>query len=217
MFKQLVITEFHCNRTFLCISGLINAVCFIVVGIQQPETPTFMIWTLLSFYILLSIAASYAGQEKRNRQYIQLPFNANQVFLAGWSFVLVWLVLQVCSWLLFGIVHDEQFDNEAIVEVISAGIGTAIVLTIISVGIDLSAFRPAFVQWLYIGLVVSLIVLASNLDIDIGMRRNEEGFHIFPLSLIADGGLQLGTGIALLCGGLILNFLVFRYSDSYAG
>lgn len=97
------------------------------------------------------------------------------------------------------------------------GIGTAIVMTIISVGIDLGTFRLAFLQWLYVGLVVSLIVLASNLDIDTGMQRSEKGFHILPLSLIADGGLQRDTGIVLLSGGLILNYLIFLNSDSYTG
>lgn len=217
MFKQLLITEFQCNRTFLGLSALSNAACFILLGIQQPETPTFMIWTLISFYIFLSIAASYAGQEKRNRQYMQLPFNANQVFLAGWSFVLIWLVLQVCSWLLFGIVYDEQLDSEALMEIINAGIGTAIVMTIISIAIDLGAFRPAFVRWLYIGFVVSLIALAAGLDLDIGMQRDEEGFHIFPLSILFEGGPQFGIGVMLLSGGLFLNYLVFRNSDSYVG
>ena len=102
-------------------------------------------------------------------------------------------------------------------EGISAGIGTAIVMTIISVGIDPGKFRLAFLQWLYIGLVVSLIVLASNLNIDTCMQRSEEGFHFFPLSLIADGGLQLGTGIVLLSSGLILNYPIFLYRDSYTG
>ena len=217
MYKHLLILEFQTNRFFLALSLTVNLLAFLLLGSSGAETPSFIVVTLISFYVLLSIAASYASNEKRNRQYIQLPVNATQIFMAGWSFVLVWLLLQTCSWVLYGIVFESDFDNAALVEYLGVGIGTGLVVALISIGIDLFSFKPLILRWLYIVVMVNLFALAVRFDISVGMVRNETGFHVLPITEVINTRGDLATGVLFVLVFVFLNYLVFRNSDNYLG
>lgn len=215
MYKQLLLTEFRCNRFFLGIALAINVLSFSVSAYQQAGTSLYIAWTLLSFFILLVVTTSLAGNEKRNRLFMQLPVNATQVFLAGWGFVLIWLALQISAWLLFALFFDDELSSGSVLEYLNGGLGVAVMIAIISIGLDLSAFRPAFFQWLYIGLIVLLLVIAVNLEISIGTIGEDQRFYVVPFSMIEDGVLRLSVSVVALLALLFLDYIVFRFSDSY--
>ena len=215
MYRQLLLTEFRCNRFFLCIAIIINLLSFSVTAYQQAGTSSYIAWTLISFFILLVVTTSLAGNEKRNRLFMQLPVNATQVFLAGWGFVLIWLALQISAWLLFAILFDDNLRSGSILEFLNGGLGVAVMIATISIGIDLSAFRPAFLQWLYIGLIVLLLLVAVNLEITAGTIGEDQGFYMVPFSMIDDGALRFSATVVTLVGLVFLDYLVFRFSDNY--
>ena len=217
MYKQLLILEFQTNRFFLALSLTINLLAFILLGSGGAETPAFIVITLISFYVLLSIAASFASNEKRNRQYIQLPVNPSQIFAAGWSFVLIWLLVQTCSWVLYAMVFEADFNNAALVEYLGVGVGTGLIVALISIGIDLFAFRPLILRWLYIVLIVNLFALAVRFDISVGMVRNESGFHVLPITELIHTRGDLAGGLLFVLVFVFLDYLVFRNSDNYLG
>lgn len=217
MFKQLLIVEFRCNRNILVLSLLINLLCFAVLGSQQAVAEMYIVATMFSFYILLSVAAAAAATEKRNRLYMQLPVNAQQIFLTGWSFVLIWLLLQICAWVLYAALFEPEINSVQLMEYASIGVGSGLVIALISIGIDLGGFRPGYFQWLYIGSVIILFVIAVSKDLSVVLVSGEEGIRVLPITALIDGVGDLGLAFILMLGALFANYLVFRYSDSYLG
>ncbi len=216
MFKQLILTELVSNRNILLISLALNLVLFIFFGLRDQDVYDFAGATMISFWVLLIVAASTAGHEKRNRLYMQLPVTPAQVFSAGWGFVLGWFSLQILAWVLFGITFSNEFAAAQVGQLVTTGLGAVIFIVIVSIGIDLGVFRPFYLQWIYILLMASLLGLAIIFDVSIGIQvTGEEGMQFLPISLLGSLQMQVQVSIAIVIALLAVDFLVYRYSDSY--
>jgi hypothetical protein len=215
MFKRLFYTELESNRTFLLLALAINVFLFFFMGYREQELLAFVGSSLFSFWILLIVMASTSSHEKRTRLYTQLPVTSRQIFCAGWALVLAWLALQVLVWIIFGLVYTEDFSAVVIGEMLTFAIGAALFVVVISIGIDLGAFRPAYLRWLYIAVLVFLLVMAGVTETWIGLIGNDERFGFYPMALLDDLSLELMLSTILLVLVLLLDYLVFRFSDNY--
>lgn len=215
MFKRLLVTELQTNSKFLMASLAINIVLFVFLGYQGEEPYAFMGGSLLSFWVLLIVATSVSGHEKRGRLLVQLPVTLRQIFAAGWSFVLIWLLLQILAWVLYGFVFIDEFTTAEAVSVINVGLGAAVFLIIVAIGIDLGAYSPAYYQWLYIFFAAALLVLAISADMSFGFIANDDGFRFFPVALLENLPLEFALSAAMLIALLAIDYLVFQNCDNY--
>lgn len=174
--------------------------------------------TMIAFWASLIVAASKAGHEKRDRQYMQLPVSVTEVFLACWTYVLALLAILLLSWLGYGLMFGETGFFNLLAESVKLGLGVAIFTVIVSIGIDLSAFRPAYVQWLYIGGILLLLGITIQLDVSVGIiGRDDQGIQIFPLALLENNPLEIILGVVIFGLLFLADYLVYRNSDSYIG
>ena len=216
MFKELLITEFLVNKKLLVISLLINCVIFFPIGPSDGmDTREFMSITMVSFWVLLIASGIIYSDEKRVRQFIQLPVSATEVFASGWALVLIWLGLQVFIWLLYGFLFDIEFGSVLIADIFATALGMATLIGFVSIGIDLNSVKPPYVLWMYLGSLFGLFVVAMNLELFDNIERNVDGFYVFPMGLIADGGLEIFLSVLLVIGLMIADYVAFIYRDSY--
>lgn len=215
MYRQLIKTTLDANKMILLFSLAVNVFFFVLMGSRGAGIFSFMGPSILSFWILLTVLASVDGQEKRTRFCIQLPVTTTEVFFAGWFVVLSWLALHVVAWILYGLLFSNEFTAIHIGELVVSGLGAALIVLIISIGIYLGNYKPAFVQWLYIFSMVLLIAGAIYFDIWIGIIGDGEGFRLYPFALLENLGMELFLSSLLLAVLLASNYLVFQYSDNY--
>ena len=218
MFKQLFLTEIDVSKRLLTTSFVINLIFFIPFGLDSDMSMgEFTSVTLVSFWVLVVICAVISGDEKRTRQYTQLPVTSTQIFVASWMMIIVWLGAQVSVWLMYGLLFESDFSAYIAAEAISTGLGALILISAFSIGFDLGAFRPAYVRWLYIGTIFALLLLIINMDISLDVENSIDGFVVFPVGLFFDGTMEMLLSAVLLMGLLVSNYLVFRFSDNYLG
>jgi len=218
MFKQLLITEIDANKKLLIASFVINLMFFFPFGPGSDlSMGEFISLTLVSFWILVVVSAVISGDEKRTRQYTQLPVTSTQIFVASWMMIIVWLCAQISVWLMYGLFFESDFSSYLAAEAISTGLGALILISAFSIGFDLGAFRPAYVRWLYIGTVFALFLLLINMDISLDVEDSIDGFVVFPVGLFFDGTMEMLLSAVFLMGLLVANYLVFRFSDNYLG
>lgn len=215
MYRQLIKTEFDANKIILLVWLLLNCAFFINMGYQQSPIYTYMGFSLVSFWVMITISASVAGHEKRVRLYAELPVTPRHSFIASWGFVLIWMFIQIIAWMLYGSLFEEEFDNAQAGSALIFGLGALIFTAIISIGIDLGAFKPRYVQWLYILLMAVLLAAALHSGISVGLLGTDTGIHFYPVSLLDNLMLEIvvSAGLALLL--LVINYLIFCRSDSY--
>jgi len=216
MFKQLLITEFTVNKRVLVTSLLINAFIFFPIGPSEAlDTGEFMSVTLVSFWALLVASTIINADEKRVRQFMQLPVSATQIFASGWALVFIWLGAQMCTWLLYGFLFDIEFGYALVSDIFATGLGVATILGIVAIGIDLNSVKPPYVIWMYLGALFGLFVTAMNLELFENISENVDSFYVFPVGLVADGGLEILLSVLLVVGLLIADYAAFMYRDSY--
>ncbi|MCI5107203.1 MAG: hypothetical protein MRY76_10855, partial [Pseudomonadales bacterium] len=180
-------TEFRANRSITLLAGIANLALFLILGTAEtPNLNSFMAATMLFFYIHLIVLAVLMGEDKRNRIYAQLPVNSNQIFWAGWCYVLLWLLAQILVWLLFAMVYQASFTGDSLLTCFAVGLGMAVLIAIISIGIDLMNFRPAWVLWLYVTGVALGLLLAIRSGISVGSISGEDEIRLFPFALLAN-------------------------------
>lgn len=129
--------------------------------------------------------------------------------------MLILLAVQISAWLLFAVFFNDNLKSESILNYFNGGLGVAVMIATISIGIHLSAFRPALFQWLYIAIIVSLLAIAVNLEISAATLGEDQGIYLIPFSMIEESAFRLGATVATLLFLLILDYLVFRFSDNY--
>ncbi len=218
MFKQLFLTEVDVNKKFLIASLIINALFFFPFGPgSDMDMGEFVTVTLVSYWILLIASVVVSGDEKRTRQLTQLPVTPTQIFLAGWLLVLLWLSAQVCVWLTYGWFFDSEFSSNLAADAISTGLGASIFIVIVSIILDLGAFRPSYVRWLFVGALFAAFTVIINLDLMHTFDNDIPGFVVFPVGLFFDGAMEVFASFALLLGLLVSDYFVYRFSDSYLG
>ncbi|NKB35156.1 MAG: hypothetical protein GKR91_18825 [Pseudomonadales bacterium] len=219
MYSQLVKTEFEGNRFVLFVSIVLNIFFFILFSIEDSpdDNPvgSFMGATSIVFYVCLIVLAIQGSDEKRYQLYTLLPVTATESFLAGWFWVLCWLGLQVCFWLLFAFTIDPSFESRSVIEIASTGLSFWFLIVLIANAIDLGSFRPAYVQWAYIGGIVILIGVLARLGISIGIYFGDEENDFFPFGLFADPTANIFFVCTLVVLLMIANWYIFTRSDHY--
>lgn len=215
MFKKLLLTELDANKNILLISLALNLVFFVYMTAIGSDLAAFIAATMVSFWVLLIIAASTSGHEKRGRLMVQLPVIPSHVFGAGWCFVLCWLAVQVLVWGVFGVTNQEDFTLTQFGEITTFACGMITFVLIVAIGIDLGSYRPAYVQWLYIVFMLALLGIAIRFEIYVGVIGNDEGMHFYPIALVENLTLEILLSFLLIAFLLAADFLVFRFSDNY--
>ncbi len=215
MFKKLVLTEFEANKNILLIWLALNLVFFVYMTTIGTDLPIFIATTMMSYWVLLIIAVSISGNEKRVRLLVQLPVIPSQVFGAGWFFILFWLSLQVAIWAIYGITNSAEFTLAHLGQITTFACGMITFTIIIAIGIDLGTLRPAYVQWLYIFFMLAMLGVAIRYGIWFGIVGNEDGMHFYPIAFVENLGLEILLSFLLVAFLLATDFLVFRFSDNY--
>jgi hypothetical protein len=93
-----------------------------------------------------------------------------------------------------------------------------LMIVLIAIAIDLGAYKPAYLQWIYIGSVALLIALAIRYDISIGLLGTDDGIRIYPLDAIlqsTDGRSSILLSIALIALFKITDWYIYTRSDHY--
>lgn len=215
MFKTIALTELDANKNILLLSLAVNVFLFGFMGFRGVEAYAYMGTTILSFWILLTIAASKSGHEKRARLFAQLPIAPAHVFGAGWLFVILWLTLQASAWALYAFLFQENTSLTLLAEIASFGLGALVFVLIIAIGIDLGAFRPSYFQIMYVFTMLMVFGAAIYFDLWIGIVGNDEGYHFYPLAHLGNRAAELWLSLGLVTTLLGADFLVFRHSDNY--
>lgn len=215
MFKELVITDIAMNKSILFFALLLNLFLFLLLGFREEDLGDFLGATTISFWVLLIIATSISGDEKRTRQLSQLPVTSSQIFLSGWLFVAAWISAQVVIWILFGLVFDPNFTLSQVPGLISVAFGIIIFSSLISIAIDLKAFRPGYLQWVYIATLVACFASIFQFNLSVGFVANTQGFNVFPFAFIESGPLELIVQLAVVTCLLTADYFVFTRSDNF--
>ena len=217
MFKQLMFTEIEANKNILLLSLTLNLIFFFALGVRNSDDSLnlFAGITMLSYWVLLIIAAANAGHEKRNRLYAELPVTTTESFLAGWLFVIVWLCIQMTVWFLFAAVFTVALDAQMTESLLGLGINAAAFILIVSIGIDLGSFRPKYVQWIYILVMAAFLGLALIADAVYEVGDSDLAFNSFPNMLMDRLHLDLELSVLVVLLLLAANYFVFRNSDHY--
>jgi len=219
MYRQLLLTDFDWGKTYLILSLVANLFFLALFATRGASVESFMAATLVVYWILLIAIAVVGGEEKQLRLYSQLPLTATEIWLAGWFFVLLWLGLQVCFWLLYGFIFDPEFSYLRAPEIAFSAMGIASFIILIAIAIDLFYFKPAYARWLYIGLLAMSIAISIQLDMSIGIVSNDSGLHIFPFELWfefwGEGRSKVTFSIVVLTILLIADYWIYKNSDSY--
>ncbi len=215
MYRQLLLTDFDSGKTFLILALLGNLFFFTLFGIRGDPVEIFMMATMPVYWLLLIAMAMVGSEEKRLRLYSQLPLTATEIFLSGWFFVLFWLGLQVCFWLLYGFIFDPDFTYLQAPKITSSAMGIASFIILIAIAIDLGYFKPAYVRWLYIGFLAILTAVAIYLDMSIGIVANESEIRVLPFDLWGSGASGISFSIVVLALLLTADYAVYKNSDNY--
>lgn len=223
MFSTLLKTEFQANARALVLAVIANIILFMILATaEEPRLDNFMAATMLVFYLMLIVLAIIIGDEKRSRLYAQLPVTSSQAFLVGWIFVLFWLMAQVLVWILFGLVWDANFTMGRVADCLAVGLGMAILITVVSIGIDLINFRPRYVLWAYVGCIALAFALTIHAEVTISIissADSEEILRLVPFALFENtrGSNPLGwiVAILLLLSLLGIDYKVYRNADHY--
>jgi hypothetical protein len=148
-----------------------------------------------------------------------LPVSPEQIFWAGWSYVLLWLLAQILLWLLFALVFQASFTGDSLLACFAVGLGMAIMIAIVSIGIDLMNYRPAWLLWLYVTVVALGLLTAIRSGISVGSISGEDEIRLFPFALLTTGDgiepLAWLVAILIFLGLLLLDRWVFRNADHY--
>jgi len=215
MYRQLLLTDFDSGKTFLILALLGNLFFFTLFGIRGESVEGFMAATIVVYWALLIAMAVVGSEEKRLQLYSQLPLTATEIWLAGWFFVLFWLGLQVCFWLLYGFVFDPEFSYLRAPEIASSAMGIASFIILIAIAIDLGYFKPAYIRWLYIGFLAVLVGIAIFLDMSFGIISTETGIRVLPFDAWGEGRSQVAFSIVVLTLLLIADYAIYIKSDNF--
>jgi len=215
MYRQLLLTDLDANKTYLLLALAGNVFFFTFLGLRGGPVEDFMMATIIVYLTFLGVTASAGSDEKRLRLYSQLPLTSTEIWLGAWFVVLLWLGLQVGLWLLYGFIFDPDFSYLRAPEIASSALGIASLVILIAIGIDLFYFKPAYVRWLYIGLLTVLVAIAIQLDMSIGIIGSETGIQILPFEYWGEGRSQIAFSIVVLTVLLITDFTIYKNSDNY--
>lgn len=217
MFKTLLKAEFDASKMYSYFFLAANMLCLVTGVVRDWSMNNLAAASLLVFWV--SVIANYSSysDQKRCRLYTQLPTTHLQVFLAGWAPALTWLGGSVSLWLLYGLLLDPVFSAARAIELVTGALGILMVTALVSIAIDLGAFRPRSVQWLYIISMALLIALAASLDISshVGIRINEGSFSVFPFAFERFGLLGLLYAAAAAALVFFVDYKAYEKSDSY--
>jgi hypothetical protein len=110
---------------------------------------------------------------------------------------------------------EPEFTFNQAPEIASAAITMALFVVLISIGLDLGAFKPGYLRWLYFGSLAGLLGLAMNFGFSVGLLATDDGLQIYPLALLADGWSATLIAIVILAIALAADHLIYINSDHY--
>lgn len=217
MFKALFKAEFAAtkNISFLLLAG--NFILFVLCSYNGMSTYTYAGMSTFVFWIaIVSCYVSFSDQ-KRTRLYTQLPTTHFEVFFSAWLVILLWLVFTVVFWLLFGITFDAEFSNAKVLELITGALGILMMTVLISIAIDLSAFKPRSAQWVYITALILFVGLSVNLKLTsfVGISIQEDSFSVYPFSFETFGPIGILYAAATCALFFYANYKVYEKSESF--
>ena len=215
MYRQLLLTDFDANKTFLILALVANLFLFGLFAIRGEPVEPFMGTTIGVYWILLIASVVVGGDEKRLRLYSQLPLTATEIWLAGWFFVLLWLGLQVCFWLLYGFIFDPDFTYLRLPGIAASAMGIASFIILIAIAIDFGYFKPSYIRWLYIAGLLVLSGAAIHLDMSVGLIRSDTGIHVYPLALWVERRAEIIISIVVLSILSVADYAIYKNSDHY--
>lgn len=215
MFRKLLIIDIDVSKPLLVFVACLNLLLFLVLGYREVNLSGFIGATTVSYWVFLIITASIGGDEKRARLLSQLPVTATQIFFSSWVYVLGCLSVNVLFWIIYGFVFDEYFSAAQIPGLFTLALGIAVLSSLISIAIDLKHFRPRYVQFIYILLLVGLLTMSIQFDLSLGLSTTNDGFNIYPFALIDSGPLEMAALLVTMSGLLTVNHFVYTRSDNF--
>lgn len=214
MFKQLLLTELEANRWLLLFNAALNAFFLLLLGaMNERPLVVFIFATVAVYFVHLIIMTVNNSDQRRTRLYAQLPVTSQQVFCAQWLFCLGWLAIQASIWLLYGVLFDPAFSSLNLIDIAEAVVGVILMLGIVSVGIDLFAYHPAFLRWVYLALGGIVLSVAVRLELQLGLIWDHDEINLQPFALLGTTGIFVALAMALVL--IAVDRHVFRNSESF--
>jgi hypothetical protein len=217
MFKTLFKAELAGSKNYALLLLAGNLVFFVAGLYAGGSAYTFAGISAIVFWIILTANYSTYSDQRRCRLYTQLPTTHFDVFFASWAVVLLWLSASFGFWLAYEFIVDPAFSSERIVELVTSALGILLFTTLVSIAIDLAAFKPRSVQWVYIASLVLFGVIAINLDWSshIGIRISDDSFSVFPYDFASFGPIGILYAAATCAVFFYVNYKVYEKSESF--
>lgn len=214
MFKLLLTTELAANRQLLLFNATLNVFFLVLLGAMNSRPlVVFMFVTLLVYFVHLLIMTVSNSDQRRTRLYAQLPVTATQVFWAQWLFCLAWLAAQAVVWLLYGAMFDPDFSRASLADIGEVLLGTTLMLGLVSVAIDLFAYHPVYLRWLYLALAAIALGVAVRFEVHLGLVWNDNEIALQPFAQFGSAGMLFAAVLALLL--ITVDRHVFHYSENF--
>lgn len=214
MFRQLLLTELEANRWLLLFNAALNVFFLVLLGAMNHRSVViFMFATVAAYFVYLIIMTVHNSDQRRTRLYAQLPVTSLQVFWAQWLFCLGWLAAQALVWVVYGLLFDPAFSSQSLVDIAEAFIGVFLVLAVVSIGIDLFAYEPVYLRWLYLGLGAVILGVALRFEIHLGLVWDDNDLALQPFAQFSTPGILVALMLALAL--IAVDRQVFRGSENF--
>ncbi len=217
MFNKLFRIEYEASKNYLALLVAANIVLLGACWYNQNSTYIFSAMTTLAYWVAIIANYSSFSDHKRTQLYTQLPTTHFQVFFSGWLVAFLWLGITAGFWLLYALTIDAAFTVSDIPKLASNALGMLLLMFLISIAIDLSAFEPKAVQWGYVSALVLFFAIANNLELfsNNSTRVDDDNFRIFPF-----GFESLGLGPSLLAAAICIllifvNYEIYKKSENF--
>jgi len=214
MFKLLLITELEANRLLLLFNAALNVFFLALLGAMNNRPLVLFIFvTLVVYFVHLLIMTVNNSDQRRTRLYAQLPVTASQVFSAQWLFCLVWLAVQAMVWLIYGALFDPAFSSASLADIGEVLVAAILMLGLVSVAIDLFAYKPIYLRWLYLALAAVALGVAVQFEMDLGLVWDDNEIALQPFVQFGSVGILFAAALAALL--IVVDRHVFRHSENF--
>lgn len=214
MFKRLLLTEMEANRWLLLFSAALNVFFLVLFGaMNQRPLVLFVFTTVIVYFVHLIIMTVNNSDQRRIRLYAQLPVTSLQVFWAQWLFCLGWLAAQAAVWLLYAALFEATFNTATLADIAQALLGVILMLAVVSIGIDLFAYHPVYLRWLYLALAAIILGVAVRFEVHLGLLWNDNDITLQPFAQFGVAGILAALVLAFLL--IAVDRHVFRCSDNF--
>lgn len=214
MFKQLLLTELEANRWLLLFNAALNVFFLVLLGAMNNRSVViFMFVTVAVYFVHLIIMTVHNSDQRRTRLFAQLPVTSLQVFWAQWLFCLGWLAVQALVWVLYGLLFDPAFNSISLMGIVEALVGVILVLAVVSIGIDLFAYQPNYLRWLYLALGAVILGFAVRYEVNLGLVWDNDEIALQPFAQFNTPGVITALLLAVVL--IAVDRHVFRGSENF--